>query len=255
MSGIVMLVGKDPVSKIMYHALARTFTIDAVIREANPSLPSFLNRRIKKLGFGTVVGQVLFRAGVLPVVTFRSRRRIRQIISSNGFDISEIPSMCVIEAPSVNSDVTITELQRLSPRVVVVNGTRIIHEKVLRCVDALFLNTHAGITPMYRGIHGGYWALASRDPANCGVTIHKVDRGIDTGSIIAQISITPTAEDTFATYPLLQTANAIPLLKQAVMDALAGHISVVAPGSSRSQLWTHPTAWQYLKNRIELGVR
>ena len=255
MSGIVMLVGKDPVSNIMYHALAQSFPIDAVIREQKPSLSTFLKRRISKLGMSKVAGQLLFRIGILPIVSYRSRARIQQIISSHGLNPSDIPPSCVIEVSSVNSDATINELQRLSPTVVVVNGTRIIQEKVLQSVNAVFLNTHAGITPMYRGVHGGYWALASNDPENCGVTIHKVDRGIDTGSIVAQISITPTQADTCVTYPLLQTASAIPLLKQAVIDALAGHILFVAPRSSRSQLWTHPTACQYLKNRIKLGVR
>ena len=153
----------------------------------------FLKRRIKKLGFSTVFGQLLFSAAIVPVVSRQSRRRIQQIISSNKLNTSEIPSDKVTEVPSVNSDLTIAELKRLSPAVVVVNGTRIIQEKVLGCVDAVFLNTHAGITPMYRGVHGGYWALASGDASNCGVTIHKVDKGIDTGSIVAQATISPSS--------------------------------------------------------------
>ena len=40
---------------------------------------------------------------------------------------------------------------------------------------------HAGITPQYRGVHGGYWAVVNNDPEHCGVTIHFVDKGIDTG--------------------------------------------------------------------------
>ena len=247
-----MLVGRDPVSNIVYHALAQSFPIDAVLLEAKPPVSTFLRRRVKKLGLSKVLGQLLFVAGVLPFVAFRSRHRLQEIISSHGLDKSEIPHTLV---PSVNSDVTINALQRLSPRVVIVNGTRIIQEKVLQSVNAIFLNVHAGITPMYRGVHGGYWALASGDRANCGVTVHKVDQGIDTGSIVAQVSITPTAEDTFATYPLLQTASAIPLLKQAVWDALAGTLLVIPPRSEKSQLWTHPTAWQYLSNRIRSGVR
>lgn len=250
-----MLVGKDPISDIVYHALSQSFTIDAVIREEKPPLAAFLKRRIKKLGFGTVFGQLLFSAAIVPVVSYQSRRRIQQIISANNLDTSEIPNTKVIDVSSVNSDATISELRRLSPTVVVVNGTRIIQEKALGCVNAIFLNTHAGITPMYRGVHGGYWALACGDAANCGVTIHKVDQGIDTGSIIAQATISPAAEDTFSTYPFLQAAKAIPLLEQAVRDSLAGRLPTIAPRSSKSQLWSHPTAWQYLRNRISSGVR
>ena len=255
MPGIVMLVGKDPVSNIIYHALAQSFPVDAVIREEKPPVSTLLRRRLRKLGFSKVAGQLLFAAGIVPVVTYRSRRRVQQIISQNRLETSEIPTSCTIEVPSVNSDITISKLQRLSPRVVIVNGTRIIQERVLQSVDAIFLNTHAGITPLYRGVHGGYWALASRDASNCGVTIHKVDKGIDTGSIITQATITPTPEDTFATYPFLQIASAIPILKQAVSDALAGNLSEIAPPAGKSKLWTHPTAWQYLKTRIKLGVR
>src|SRR5438093_9923670 len=46
---------------------------------------------------------------------------------------------------------------------VVVNGTRIISEAVLTASDAVFINMHAGITPKYRGVHGGYWALYNGD--------------------------------------------------------------------------------------------
>src|ERR1019366_6083028 len=176
-------------------------------------------------------------------------------ISENHLDTSDIPKNCVIDVPSVNSETTIATLQRLSPRVVIVNGTRIIQEKVLNCIDTIFINTHVGITPLYRGVHGGYWALASGDPGNRGVTVHKVDKGIDTGSIIAQACITPTTKDTFVTYPFLQTASAIPLLIQAVSDALAGNLAELPPPPGRSQLWTHPTAYQYLKKRIMVGVR
>lgn len=255
MSGIVMLAGKDPVSNIVYHALAETFPINAVIRERKPSVFPFLRRRVKNLGLLKVAGQLVFAAGIVPVVAHSSSRRLQQIISLNGLHTSEIPRSCAIDVLSVNSDLTISELRRLSPRVVVVNGTRIIHDRVLRSVDAVFLNTHAGITPMYRGVHGGYWALASRDPANFGVTVHKVDKGIDTGSIIAQARIVPGREDSFVTYPFLQVASAIPILKQAVSDALAGRLSDIAPPPGKSRLWTHPTAYEYLRNRIKWGVR
>ena len=48
------------------------------------------------------------------------------------------------------------------------------------------VNVHAGITPRYRGVHGGYWALAERHPEWVGTTVHLVDPGIDTGAILAQ---------------------------------------------------------------------
>ena len=34
---------------------------------------------------------------------------------------------------------------------------------MLQSVEAIFVNTHVGITPKYRGVHGGYWSLVKND--------------------------------------------------------------------------------------------
>ena len=43
------------------------------------------------------------------------------------------------------------------------------------------VNYHSGINPAYRGINGGYFALANGEPEHFGVTLHLVDLGVDTG--------------------------------------------------------------------------
>jgi len=170
-------------------------------------------------------------------------------------DEAPIPAKCIVDVASVNNNRTASLLKELAPRVVVVNGTRILEEKVLNATSGVFLNTHVGITPFYRGVHGGYWALAAGDLEHCGVTIHKIDRGIDTGEIVAQALIKPTAADNFSTYPLLQIANALPLLKRAVRESLNGGLKTQPMTTGKSKLWSHPTAYQYLKHRIASGVR
>ena len=82
---------------------------------------------------------------------------------------------------------------------------------------------HAGITPAYRGVHGGYWALAEGRTDLVGTTIHLVDEGIDTGGVIEQASFSPTEADTFVTYPYLHTAAGLPPLIEAVRGILRGH--------------------------------
>jgi methionyl-tRNA formyltransferase len=50
-----------------------------------------------------------------------------------------------------------------------------------------FLNTHPSLLPHNRGKHYNFWALVEQAPF--GVTIHKVDSGVDTGDIVAQATI------------------------------------------------------------------
>ena len=105
---------------------------------------------------------------------------------------------------------------------VLVVGTRIISRKVLSAVQAPFINYHDGITPKYRGIHGGYWASAQNDFANFGATVHLVDPGIDTGAVLYQVRPRPLGEDNYATFSYLQLAAALPLLERAAEDAIGG---------------------------------
>ena len=84
------------------------------------------------------------------------------------------------------------------------------------------INMHAGITPRYRGVHGGYWALAEQHPEWVGTTVHLVDPGIDTGGILAQATFEVTGEDTIATYPDLHLVHGLPLLGAQVDKVMAG---------------------------------
>jgi len=163
--------------------------------------------------------------------------------------------MDALEVASVNDASVSDQLTKFAPDVVLVNGTRIIKPNILTGVDAAFINTHVGITPMYRGVHGGYWALWNDDPDNFGVTIHVVDPGVDTGQPLRQIRVRPSEDDTFVTYPLLQQAAAL----DAIKDILSDLTDVLEPREQPaahefSRQWFHPTIGQYLRGRLR-GVR
>ncbi len=249
-----MLCGKGFSSNAVYHAINAAYPIAKVVVEEKVNTKEFLKRRVKKLGLITVAGQVLFQAIAVRMLNAASRKRTAQLVKELQLNGSDIPPAAVSNVNSINDEEVITLLQAIQPDLVIVNGTRIISKKVLGSVQCRFINTHAGITPKYRGVHGTYWALANKDVQNSGVTVHLVDAGIDTGSVLYQAAVMPTAKDNFVTYPLLQLAAGIPLLKQAVADALGGTIST-RKGTDESKLWSHPTIWQYVYNRIFKKVK
>lgn len=251
----MLLIDDSDLSRVIYHALADEFNIERVVREAKTPRSTFLRRRLKKLGWRTLLGQIVFAKCIVPLLRLETTRRRADILHQYGMDEAPIPAARVIDVHSVNEVQVEALLQSLSPPVVVVNGTRILEEKLLSATGGVYLNTHVGITPLYRGVHGGYWTLASGDPEHFGVTIHKIDKGIDTGDIVAQALIKPTHADNFSTYPVLQIAAAIPLLKRAIRDALNGKLETIPAPGGKSKLWSHPTVLQYLKYRITLGIR
>ena len=250
MPRVVLLASDGDSTRIVFHALQP----QAVVLENHLSSLALLRRRRRRYGLRKVLGQLAFRTTVVPLLSATSKGRVREILAQDSLSIAPIPESVVTHVHSVNDDETITRLRELQPSVVVVNGTRIISPRLLSSVAVPFINTHVGITPLYRGVHGGYWALATGDNAHCGVTVHLVDQGIDTGSILFQASIAPTASDNFVTYPYLQIAAAIPLLKQAIQDALVGSSDRQPAPPGHSRLWTHPTLFEYMKLRTR-GIR
>ncbi len=249
---VILCNGKQS-SRIMYHGIASEVDIIGIIVENKPDAKLMLKRRIKKLGLFRCFGQLLF-------VLFNrffyklSMSRVHQLIELYQLQDLDFPSEIVTKVESVNSEETINLLKKLNPDLIIVNGTRIISATVLASIKAPFINTHMGITPRYRGVHGGYWALASGDSENCGVTVHIVDQGIDTGGVLYQDRIQIEKQDNFNTYPIHQIAKAIPLMKAVLRDARENKLTVTQ-GVQPSNIWFHPTIWQYVANRIFKGVK
>jgi folate-dependent phosphoribosylglycinamide formyltransferase PurN len=252
---IVILAGPGESTDILFHYLDQEFGVHRIIVETPVSQRQLLRRRAEKLGWPVVAGQILFKLLVAGPLGKQSQARQAAIRAQHGLQAKPLPADRLSHVPSVNSPECIALLQELQPDVVVVNGTRIIAKKVLTSLSCPFLNTHAGITPLYRGVHGGYWALANNDPTHCGVSVHLVDAGIDTGGILYQALIGPTAEDNFTTYPLLQLAAGLPLLAQAVRDALAGTLRLQPAPAGESRLWSHPTLSEYRAAQRRNGTK
>jgi folate-dependent phosphoribosylglycinamide formyltransferase PurN len=250
---ILLLGGPGASTRIVYNRLASCFGPFPAIVEEPVSRMVLLRNRARKLGICSTLSQLVFMTAIRPLLSLAAQERLREIVAENDLNDSPIPDAQLQRVSSVNAPETTAALRAISPKVVVVNGTRIIARRVLETAPAVFINTHAGITPKYRGAHGGYWALFNDDPTRCGVTIHLVGPGIDTGGIVAQSTIAPTGRDSFATYPYLQLAAALPLLVDAVDRALDGELKSQAGGGD-SAVWYHPGAFQYLAGRMR-GIK
>jgi folate-dependent phosphoribosylglycinamide formyltransferase PurN len=246
---IVLLARNCDSSEIVYNYLKRHIDFEAVIVEQPFSKIKQLKKRINKLGFWYTMGQVAFMLLVFPVLKIKSQKRKNEILDTYKISLNPLPENKIIKVNTLNSDESRTLLKEINPDLVIVNGTRIISKKTLGCIDAPFINIHVGITPLFRGVHGGYWAIATGKKDLFGVTIHYVDSGVDTGGIIEQVLVSPTTKDNFFTYPFLKYGICMPLLKKIVDKFIAGQKPEPKPPLvNESKLWYHPTIFQWLRN-------
>ena len=254
---LTVLAGAGSSTEILLNWLAAAGydDVEAIIEEAVPR-KTILRNRLRRLGLAPVVGQVAFMAMILPWLSWASRGRRDEILRHNGLSASSSAPGHRVGVENINSDWVADRLCDRKPDVVLVNGTRILRPPVLGSVNVPFINTHVGITPTYRGVHGGYWALWNRDAGNFGVTLHLVDAGVDTGAILAQVRTTLTKGDNFASYPLLQQAAVFPALARVLDAIMRGERPETqpAPAGMESRQWYHPTLFQYVSGRLR-GVK
>jgi hypothetical protein len=253
---LVVLASPGPSTDVLVNFLEDAgFPPLAVLVEPRQSRSAVLRGRVRRLGWGTVLGQVLFMALVLPLLRRRAGPRLEAIRAMHGLRNDPLPPSRVTPIASVNAPETVECLRHLAPGVVVLNGTRILRPATLQAAGAPVLNVHAGITPAFRGVHGGYWALWTGETQDFGATLHLVDAGVDTGPVLRHVRNAPTSQDSFVTYPLLQLAAALPALAETLHrldegQALPDPVPVTGPG----QQWYHPTLGQYLAG-LWTGIR
>lgn len=106
-------------------------------------------------------------------------KSFKQIIENTGIPVHYVENL--------NNDSSLNLLNKLKPDYVVLGGTRILKDYVIKIVKKGILNAHPAILPKYQGLDCVGWSILNNDPV--GATIHFIDSGIDSGPIILQDSI------------------------------------------------------------------
>ncbi len=136
------------------------------------------------------VGWVRF----LDVIAFRLFARLRLARREQAWKTSEIERLrrrypsdlasvprIVVSTP--NSNEAREFLERLQPDLAIARCKIILKQAIFGIPRVGTFVLHPGICPEYRNAHGCFWALTRRDLDRVGMTLLRVDPGIDTGPI------------------------------------------------------------------------
>lgn len=249
---IVLLMAGGGLGWCVANYLNRVFGGIVIIQEDPEPKQMVIRRRVKLLGRPVALGQVAFgiMSRLLEPLSSGRRRRICAELNLIGRPVT---GLRLHRVKSVNSEECRELLQGVHPAVVAVYGTRIISMATLSCVAVPFINYHAGINPAYRGQHPAYWARVFGDPDNAGVTIHLVDRGVDTGDVLYQAKVNFAPGDSIRTYQWVQLGDALPLFERAIRDAVDGGLSPYRVALPSAQHFP-PTLWAYAWYGVTRGV-
>lgn len=99
--------------------------------------------------------------------------------------VAEKYSIPVIYTQDINSIDFLRNLSQFAPDIIINQTELLLKEEILGVPRIGVINRHASLLPHFRGRLASWWAHAQEPPEH-GVSIHFVDKDIDSGPIIVQ---------------------------------------------------------------------
>ncbi len=166
------------------------------------------------------------------------------------------PAPQILQTSDPNSAEVTEFLRRLAPDMMVARCKRILREEVFSVPSSGTFVLHPGICPEYRNAHGAYWALATGDLQNVGLTLLRIDKGIDTGPVYGYYHY--DFDEVRESHIMIMTQLALEnldALRDTLLAARAGTAVPVDTRGRTSAVWGQPWLTGYLRWKREAKRR
>lgn len=156
-------------------------------------------------------------------------------------------SLPVLRTSSPNSAEAEAFVKETAPDIMIARCKFILRPRIFTVPATGTFVMHPGVCPEYRNAHGCFWALANEDLDKVGMTLLKIDEGVDTGPVYGYFSYP---------YNELQESHII-IQNRTVLDNLdeiaqklqivhAGEAEVIDTRGRPSGVWGQPWLSKYL---------
>ncbi len=178
---IMVLCGRSPRHLYVANALCHAAEVQAIVQETGSEWNA---KKVARLLRPDNLTRKAWR-------WLRDRRRYAgnpeaRFFFGDGTPRLDRPDL-VVAVPHINHPEVVALADRLQPDLICVFGTSLIRSELLTRGRLGIANLHGGLSPEYRGADCTFWALYNRELEKVGCTLHWIDRGIDTGRLIAHI--------------------------------------------------------------------
>ena len=154
----------------------------------------------------------------------------------------------VLATPSPNSAEAEKLLRELKPDIVIARCKSILNARIFKQAAVGTFVMHPGICPQYRNAHGCFWAMAMRDMENVGMTLLKIDEGVDTGPVYGYYRA--KFDEVRQTHGMVQNMvvfENLDALRAKFEEVLAGTARTIDTRGRPSRAWGQPWLTSYLR--------
>jgi folate-dependent phosphoribosylglycinamide formyltransferase PurN len=147
--------------------------------------------------------------------------------------------------PNIHAQDVLGNIQRLQPDLGLIYGSPILKPELFEIPHLGTLGIHHGKVPEYRGNKTAFWAMYNGEPF-AGVTIQKVNKGLDTGSIVREGQV-DTYRRSYSSVMRELEALGLDLYIQAILDVKHGTAVFRPQTGVKGKLYRNPKMGDILK--------
>ena len=204
-------------------------------------------RRAGWLGFLDVLAYRLYaRLRLRAAEDAWKARQIDALKKEYPADLERVPRVVVANP---NSDAAKAFLNSVKPDIVIARCKFILKPEIFSLARVGAFALHPGICPEYRNAHGCFWALVNRDLDRVGMTLLKIDKGVDTGPVYLQAGC--DIDEIAESHSVIQYRVVIENLGKiaaTLIDLFNGkHVEPIPTAGRRSAVWGQPRLTDYLR--------
>ena len=134
----------------------------------------------------------------------RYAAKARPLLEALFFSDGQAPEISdhlpLVRVENINAPAAVEFVAQRRPDIVCVNGTNLLREPMLALIPGIrhgIINLHTGLSPYSRGGNCDLFMLLDGHPELVGITIHYIDKGIDSGDIIITARPELATEDNY----------------------------------------------------------
>ncbi|MCW5960795.1 MAG: hypothetical protein KIS76_11595 [Pyrinomonadaceae bacterium] len=170
--------------------------------------------------------------------------KLREIKEEYGA-LGDVPRL-VTHSP--NSKAAEKFLKEHAPDIVIARCKVILQKRIFSIAKTGTFVMHPGICPEYRNAHGCFWALAAGDTEKVGMTLLKIDEGVDTGPVYGYFSYDfDSLNESHIKIQTRVVLDNLDAIRDKLIEIHEGKAEKLDTEGRESGVWGHPWLSQYIK--------
>jgi folate-dependent phosphoribosylglycinamide formyltransferase PurN len=220
-----------------------------IIREPSSRLRKRVRREFERVGPLRFLDVLAFRLYQRLLLAPRDRIAERATLEHLEQRFPEVPfSTRLVETTSPNGPDIEALLREIRPDFMIARCKTILRKGIFTVPSRGTFVMHPGICPEYRNAHGCFWALANGDVDRVGMTLLRVDAGVDTGAVYGYF--TAAHDERSESHNVIQDRvvfDNLDGLRDTLQRILAGVAQPLDTTGRASNTWGQPWMTSYVR--------